>query len=97
MTPPVHKTSASPQLRQDIQMQDDINICLCPICKEVSKVNTITCDECNEWYHYSCLRLSTIVVNKMDLDTSYIYVTCVIMNFYIKTRIKRLKILAIHS
>ncbi|CAC5387117.1 unnamed protein product [Mytilus coruscus] len=82
--------------RQDMQMQDDINICLCPICKEESQENTIACDECNEWYHYSCLRLTTIEVNRMDPDTLYIYVTCVTTNFYMKTMIKLMKILAIH-
>ncbi|CAC5391717.1 unnamed protein product [Mytilus coruscus] len=63
-------------VRQDMQMQDDINICLCPICKEESQENTIACDECNEWYHYSCLRLSTMEVNKMDPDTPYICDLC---------------------
>ncbi|VDI83215.1 Hypothetical predicted protein [Mytilus galloprovincialis] len=57
-------------------MQDDIDICLCPMCKEESQENTIACDECNEWFHYSCLKLSTMEVNKMDPDTPYICDLC---------------------
>ncbi|CAC5391685.1 unnamed protein product [Mytilus coruscus] len=59
-TSSTQKNSQVQSFRQDMQMQDDINICLCPICKEESQENTIACDECNEWYHYSCLRLSTM-------------------------------------
>ena len=63
-------------VKQDMLMQDDIDICLCPMCKEESQENTIACDECNEWFHYSCLKLSTMEVNKMDPDTPYICDLC---------------------
>ncbi|XP_071160965.1 putative uncharacterized protein DDB_G0268364 [Mytilus edulis] len=71
------ETSSQVQpVKQDTLMQDDIDICLCPICKEESQENTIACDECNEWFHYSCLKLSTMEVNKMDPDTPYICDLC---------------------
>jgi hypothetical protein len=38
----------------------------CPICREEAQENTIACEECNEWYHYSCLKISQLEINKID-------------------------------
>ncbi|CAC5362030.1 BAZ1B [Mytilus coruscus] len=70
------KISQVQSFRQDMQTQDDINICLCPICKDESQENTIACDECNKRYHYICLRLTTIKVNRIDPDTPYMCDLC---------------------
>ncbi|CAC5390133.1 unnamed protein product [Mytilus coruscus] len=44
----------------------------CPICNEESGNNTIACDECNEWFHYACLKLTEMEVRKIDPSIPYI-------------------------
>jgi hypothetical protein len=44
----------------------------CPICREEAQEKTITCDECNEWYHDSCFKLSQLEINKIDANIPYI-------------------------
>ena len=37
---------------------------------------TFACDERNEWYHYSCLKLSQLEINKVDPNIPYICDLC---------------------
>ena len=48
----------------------------CPICREEAQENTIACEECNEWYHYSCLKISQLEINKIDPNIPYICEIC---------------------
>jgi len=48
----------------------------CPICREEAQEKTIACEECNEWYHYSCLKLSQLEINKIDPNIPYICDLC---------------------
>ena len=48
----------------------------CPICREEAQEKTTACDECNEWYHYSCLKISQLEINKIDPNIPYICDLC---------------------
>ena len=48
----------------------------CPICREEAQENTIAYEECNEWYHYSCLKISQLEINKIDPNIPYICEIC---------------------
>ena len=48
----------------------------CPICREEAQEKTIACEECNEWYQYSCLKLSQLEINKIDPNIPYICDLC---------------------
>ena len=49
---------------------------MCPICREEAQERTIACEECNEWYHYSCVKISQLEINKIDPNISYICDIC---------------------
>ncbi|CAC5410476.1 unnamed protein product [Mytilus coruscus] len=44
----------------------------CSICNDESGNNTIACDECNEWFHYDCLKLTEMEVRKTYSSIPYI-------------------------
>ena len=48
----------------------------CAICREEAQEKTIACDECTEWYHYSCLKISQLEINKIDPNIPYICDIC---------------------
>jgi hypothetical protein len=48
----------------------------CAICREEAQEKTIACDECTEWYHYSCLMISQLEINKIDPNIPYICDIC---------------------
>ncbi|CAG2215473.1 unnamed protein product [Mytilus edulis] len=56
--------------------QQNENSYKCPICREESENNTIACDECNEWFHYTCLKLTEMEIRKIDPDIPYICDLC---------------------
>ncbi|XP_063418973.1 uncharacterized protein LOC134701775 [Mytilus trossulus] len=37
----------------------------CPICSDVANDDTINCDTCLEWFHYSCVQLNKSKVDKI--------------------------------
>ncbi|CAC5363395.1 unnamed protein product [Mytilus coruscus] len=48
----------------------------CPISNEEAGNNTIACEECNEWFHYVCLKLTEMEVRKFDPSITYICELC---------------------
>ncbi|CAC5422701.1 CXXC1 [Mytilus coruscus] len=60
---------------QQQQQQNEISY-KCPIYREESEDNTIACDECNEWFHYTCLTLTEMEIRKIDPDIPYICDLC---------------------
>ncbi|XP_071149211.1 uncharacterized protein [Mytilus edulis] len=58
------------------QQQQNENSYKCPICREESENNTIACEECNEWFHYTCLKLTEMEIRKIDPDIPYICDLC---------------------
>ncbi|CAC5393779.1 unnamed protein product [Mytilus coruscus] len=61
---------------EDQQQQQNENSYKCPICREESENNTIAYDECNEWFHYTCLKLTEMEIRKIDPDIPYICDLC---------------------
>jgi hypothetical protein len=48
----------------------------CPICREEAQENTIACEECNEWYHYSCLKISQLEIRTFLISVKYATKNC---------------------
>lgn len=48
----------------------------CPACNEEANMNTIACESCDEWYHYTCVGLSKSEINKLDPSLPFICRPC---------------------
>ena len=47
-------------------------IYFCPICDQAAELETIACEQCDEWYHYSCAGITEKDINKIGKDIPYI-------------------------
>ncbi|MES9881859.1 MAG: PHD finger domain-containing protein [Sedimenticola sp.] len=48
----------------------------CPVCGLEAKNDTIACEECDLWFHYSCVGLNNKDAGKISESTPYICVSC---------------------
>jgi len=48
----------------------------CPSCGQEANLKTIACDECDEWFHYSCVNLSEDDIKKLPTEFPYICDNC---------------------
>ncbi|CAC5400931.1 unnamed protein product [Mytilus coruscus] len=55
----------------------------CPICLNAARLDTIiACEECNEWFHFSCTGITRADVNKLHENLPYICMSCVDNQLY---------------
>ncbi|MES9879578.1 MAG: hypothetical protein ABW185_01700 [Sedimenticola sp.] len=62
-----HEKQSSPSINQ---------MCFCPVCNEEAGVNTIGCDECDNWYHYDCVGVSKENAENIQDSIPYICSSC---------------------
>ena len=48
----------------------------------VAGINTIACEECNDWFHFSCVDLTKDNVDKIDKQTDYVCKQCIENQLY---------------
>ena len=51
-------------------------IFFCPICDQAAELETIACEQCDGWYHYSCAGITEKDINKIGKDIPYICECC---------------------
>ena len=51
-------------------------IYFCPICDQATELETISCEQCDEWYHYSCAGITEKDIKKIGKDIPFIYECC---------------------
>ena len=49
----------------------------CPICQQQANRDTIACEECDGWFHFEYLGLTSKDINKIEEDTPYICNACI--------------------
>ena len=62
----------------------------CPICQQQANRNTIACEECDGWFHFECLGLTSKDIKKIEENAPYICKACIenqLFQFYQKTSI----------
>ena len=62
----------------------------CPICQQQANRDTIACEECDGWFHFECLGLTSKDIKKIEEDAPYICKACMqnqVYQFYQKTSI----------
>ena len=48
----------------------------CPVCEQTANGGTIVCEECSEWYHFSCIGLPEARVDSIPNDVPFICQFC---------------------
>ncbi|MCG8113223.1 MAG: hypothetical protein N0E59_20925, partial [Candidatus Thiodiazotropha taylori] len=54
----------------------NVNITLCPSCEQTAGDQTIACEECGEWYHFSCTGLNNKSADAIPSDVPFICLAC---------------------
>ena len=55
---------------------EPIRIYECPVCEQTANNGTIVCEECGEWYHFSCTGLVESKVESIPTDVPFICQFC---------------------
>ncbi|CAC5389909.1 unnamed protein product [Mytilus coruscus] len=83
---PNHVDNKIPTFQKDYQLNvnkaiskklsDQEQEYLCPVCNGKADKDTIECESCDHWFHYSCVGLTKGKVNKIDPNVPYICNGC---------------------
>jgi ribosomal protein L37AE/L43A len=55
---------------------------VCPICQQQANMNTIACEECDDWFHFECLGLTSKNIKKIEEEAPYICKECIENQLY---------------
>jgi hypothetical protein len=51
---------------------------VCPICQQQANMDTIACEECDDWFHFECLGLTYKNIKKIEEEAPIISVSVTI-------------------
>ena len=65
------RDSKQPELNSSVE-----RLYFCPVCDQAAELETIACEQCDEWYHYSCAGITGKDIDKIGDDIPYICDCC---------------------
>ena len=56
--------------------EEAVRVYMCQICEQTAGAGTIACEECNEWYHFSCAGIVEAKIESIPNDVPFICQFC---------------------
>ena len=79
-------SSVSDIVLDNISINDSENLYFCPSCEQSAQTGSIACEECGEWYHFSCVGLNNTPADA--IHSEYLLYAYIVMTiFYTVTQI----------